>query len=81
MPLIVPETSGVSATCKKEEWTYKLVGKKIGDQHDSLTFAKVDLPTSSRVVKPGQMVTTNFDPNRLNIYVDSQDIVTHIDQR
>lgn len=59
------------------------------------TFAKADLPKETRVIQPGQMVTKDFNPDRwvfhalhwevdadiyrLNVHVDDQGTVTHVD--
>ncbi|KAK0660039.1 hypothetical protein DIS24_g3656 [Lasiodiplodia hormozganensis] len=67
MPLVVP---GLTSTGNKtEEWTNHLVGKKIGDTSDHITFAKKDLPESHRIVKEGDIVTADHVPDRLNIHV------------
>lgn len=77
MPLVVP---GVQSTGggSKEEWMNKLMGKKIGEQHDEMTFAKTDLPQEHRVLKPGMMKTMDFKPDRLNIHVDDDGTVKEV---
>jgi hypothetical protein len=63
MPLVVPGLMSSSSN-KTEEWTDKLMGKKIGSSHDEVTFAKTDLPEEHRVVKQGDMVTMDHKPDR-----------------
>ena len=49
--------------------------------HDTLQcFCKKDLPEQSRVIKPGSMVTKDFNPDRLNIHVNEEGTVTHVQQ-
>ncbi|TAQ88793.1 hypothetical protein B7494_g2877 [Chlorociboria aeruginascens] len=78
MPLIVPETSDDTKT---KEWMDKLVGKTLGEVSNETTFAKTDLPTESRVIGPGMMVTKDFKPDRLNVHVDEEGKVTHVDHQ
>lgn len=41
-------------------------------------FCKRELPQESRVIKPGMMVTKDFNPNRLNVHVDDDGTVSHV---
>lgn len=41
-------------------------------------FCKRDLPQTCRVIKPGQMVTKDFNPERLNVHVDDEGTVSHV---
>ncbi|KAK8251914.1 hypothetical protein IWZ00DRAFT_505440 [Phyllosticta capitalensis] len=68
MPLVVPQAT-------TNDWEEKLLGKKIGDSHDNVTFAKQDLPEEHRIVKAGEMVTQDHKPERLNIHVDDNGTV------
>ncbi|KAI9376765.1 peptidase inhibitor I78 family-domain-containing protein [Aspergillus egyptiacus] len=78
MPLVVPginNTSGGST----DEWLNKLMGKKLSDSaSDATSFAKKDLPESHRIVKPGDMMTMDHRPERLNIHVDENDNVRDV---
>lgn len=42
------------------------------------SFAKRDLPESHRVIPPNTMVTKDYNPNRLNVYVTEDRTVTHV---
>jgi hypothetical protein len=42
MPLVVPGINSGGDKSKTEEWTQKLVGKKIGESHDSTVRSKLD---------------------------------------
>jgi hypothetical protein len=80
MPLVVPGINSVGDNSKTEEWTNKLVGKKIGEisnatvchlelgqrsyANEMQTFARAELPKESRVIPPGSMVTRDFKPDR-----------------
>jgi len=79
MPLVVPGVNNTGS--KTEEWMNKLVGKKIGEQNDSVTFAKAELPKETRVIQPGQMVTKDFNPERLNVHLGEDGTVTHVDHQ
>ncbi|PMD14515.1 hypothetical protein NA56DRAFT_610196 [Hyaloscypha hepaticicola] len=82
MPLVVPGiNSGDKENSKTEEWTQKLVGKKIGESNDSTTFAKTDLPKETRVIEPGMMVTKDFKPDRLNVHLAEDGTVSHVDHQ
>jgi hypothetical protein len=37
-----------------------------------------DLPPGARIIRPGDAVTEDFSETRLNIFLDSQDIVTSL---
>ncbi|KAI1255307.1 hypothetical protein MGN70_003372 [Eutypa lata] len=80
MPLVVPGiTSNSSEDPKTQEWTNKLVGKKLTDDgHTETNFCKRDLPQQCRVVQPGQMVTMDFRPERLNVHVKEDGTVSHV---
>ncbi|KAH6678107.1 hypothetical protein B0J14DRAFT_474797 [Halenospora varia] len=82
MPLVVPGiTSKDDSASKTEEWTNKLVGKKIGESSDAITFAKADLPKETRVIEPGSMVTKDFKPDRLNVHLKEDGTVSHVDHQ
>ncbi|EUC50210.1 hypothetical protein COCMIDRAFT_82678 [Bipolaris oryzae ATCC 44560] len=77
MPLVVPGIQSKDGN-SKEEWMTKLMGKKIGEQHDEVTFAKTDLPEKHRVLGPDSMKTMDFNPDRLNVHVDEDGTVKDI---
>jgi len=81
MPLVVPGINSGGDNSKTEEWMNKLVGKKIGEGSDSTTFAKADLPKETRVIQPGQMVTKDFKPDRLNVHLADDGTVSHVDHQ
>lgn len=60
MPLVVPDVTAD----ERSSWATRLLGKKLGDKHDEVTFAKTDLPQKHRVLKPDSMATADFDENR-----------------
>ncbi|TVY12666.1 Uncharacterized protein LARI1_G009493 [Lachnellula arida] len=86
MPLVVPGINSNDGS-KTEEWTNKLVGKKIGESSDATklneqkTFAKADLPEETRVIQPGSMVTKDFKPNRLNVHLKDDGTVSHVNHQ
>ncbi|KAI1846599.1 hypothetical protein JX265_009097 [Neoarthrinium moseri] len=78
MPLVVPGINSNSGD-KTEEWTNKLVGKTLSDEsHTETSFCKKDLPERCRVIQPGQMVTKDFVPDRLNVHVKEDGTVSHV---
>jgi len=81
MPLVVPGINSGGDASKTEEWQNKLVGKKLGDAPDATTFAKAELPKETRVIQPGQMVTKDFKPDRLNVHLGEDGTVTHVDHQ
>ncbi|KAE9376696.1 hypothetical protein N431DRAFT_479870 [Stipitochalara longipes BDJ] len=81
MPLVVPGITSGGDKSKTDEWTQKLVGKKIGENHDATTFAKTDLPKETRVIEPGMMVTKDFKPDRLNVHLADDGTVSHVDHQ
>ncbi|KAL6717822.1 hypothetical protein ACLMJK_003907 [Lecanora helva] len=80
MPLVVPGLAP-HATNLQEEWSTKLVGKKIteGGASDEVSFAKRDLPEQSRVIAHGDVVTQDVDPNRMNIHLAEDGTVREVD--
>lgn len=64
MPLVVPGLSSKGGEGKTNDWMNKLMGKKIGDSSDEITFAKKDLPSEHRIVKEGDMMTADHKPDR-----------------
>ncbi|KAF2197087.1 hypothetical protein GQ43DRAFT_444540 [Delitschia confertaspora ATCC 74209] len=77
MPLVVPGIQNKSGG-DSEDWQNKLMGKKLGDSSDNMTFAKSDLPKEHRVLKPDSMSSMDHKPDRLNIHVDEQGTVTNV---
>ncbi|KKY29853.1 putative pua rna binding domain-containing protein [Diaporthe ampelina] len=79
MPLVVPGVTS-QPDSKTEEWSNKLVGKKITDDETSneISFAKRDLPEAHRVIQPGGIVTKDFIPDRLNVHVRDDGTVSHV---
>ncbi|RAL00354.1 uncharacterized protein BO80DRAFT_383699 [Aspergillus ibericus CBS 121593] len=79
MPLVVPGINNAPGP-NQEEWLNKLAGKKLTESSESdvTTFAKKDLPQSHRVIKPGDMATMDFNPDRMNIHVDEAGIVKNV---
>ncbi|KAF2667870.1 hypothetical protein BT63DRAFT_302804 [Microthyrium microscopicum] len=77
MPLVVPGLMS-SGKDKNDDWANKLMGKKIGESSDEVTFAKKDLPEQHRVVKEGDMTTMDHNPDRMNIHVDGEGMVKKV---
>ncbi|CAG7555364.1 uncharacterized protein B0J16DRAFT_389678 [Fusarium flagelliforme] len=79
MPLVVPGINSTSGD-KAEEWTNKLVGKKLSDEESSTetVFAKRDLPQETRIIEPGMMVTKDFKEDRLNVHLKDDGTVSHV---
>ncbi|KAH6646187.1 hypothetical protein BKA67DRAFT_664038 [Truncatella angustata] len=78
MPLVIPGITGNSSD-KTEQWTNKLVGKKLSDSSSNeINFCKKDLPQECRVIEPGQMVTKDFNENRLNVHLKEDGTVSHV---
>jgi len=80
MPLVDPVTTSAGGD-KTAQWQSKLVGKKLGENSDAVTFAKADLPKETRVIEPGMMVTKDFKPERLNVHLGEDGTVTHVDHQ
>ncbi|KAF2748121.1 hypothetical protein M011DRAFT_467171 [Sporormia fimetaria CBS 119925] len=83
MPLVVPglqsKDGGASASSNsQDDWMNKLMGKKLGDKHDEITFAKQDLPEEHRVLGPDSMSTMDHKPERLNVHVDEDGTVRNV---
>jgi len=76
MPLVVPGL--MSGKDKNADWQNKLMGKKIGDTSDQMTFAKKDLPEKHRVIKSGDMATMDHNPDRLNVHVGDDGTVEKV---
>ncbi|KAF2706574.1 hypothetical protein K504DRAFT_458968 [Pleomassaria siparia CBS 279.74] len=77
MPLVIP---GIQNTAggDGQDWESKLMGKRLGDSHDEVTFAKSDLPQEHRVIKPDSMSTMDHKPERINIHVDEEGTVKKV---
>ncbi|KAK8196807.1 hypothetical protein M8818_006974 [Zalaria obscura] len=78
MPLVVPGLMGTGGDDKLSKWQNELMGKKLGDQSDQMTFAKKDLPQQHRVIKEGDMSTQDFNQDRLNIHVGNDGTVNKV---
>ncbi|KAL2004227.1 hypothetical protein VTN02DRAFT_5370 [Thermoascus thermophilus] len=77
MPLVVPGINGCMG--EKEGWANRLMGKKITESTTDVTsFARRDLPESHRVIKPGDAVTRDYRPERLNVHVDEHGTVRDV---
>merc|ERR1711879_585574 len=77
MPLVVPGLQSKDGN-SNDDWMSKLMGKKLGDQHDEMTFAKTDLPQQHRVLNEGDMKTMDFQPERLNVHLDKDGTINKI---
>ena len=66
MPLVVPGLMGGNSNDNKDtqKWQQELMGKKLGEQSDNMTFAKKDLPQQHRIVKGDSMMTMDFQQDR-----------------
>ena len=55
----------------------KLVGKKIVDQATGAPndVVRSELPSGTRVIRPGMAVTMDYRPQRLNLNVDASGVV------
>ncbi|KAI6794119.1 hypothetical protein KC363_g4989 [Hortaea werneckii] len=82
MPLVVPgmqsKEGGSGGNEKTSDWMNKLMGKKIGEGNNETTFAKTDLPKQHRMVKEGDMMTMDHNPERLNIHTSDDGTVTKV---
>ncbi|KAI4605278.1 uncharacterized protein J4E88_010234 [Alternaria novae-zelandiae] len=77
MPLVVPGLQSKDGN-SNDDWMSKLMGKKLGDQHDEMTFAKTDLPQQHRVLNEGDMKTMDFQPERLNVHLDKDGTINKV---
>ncbi|EGP91197.1 uncharacterized protein MYCGRDRAFT_78442 [Zymoseptoria tritici IPO323] len=77
MPLVVPGLQSKNGD-KSSNWMEKLVGKKIGDSSNETTFAKTDLPKQHRIVKEGDMMTMDHNPDRMNIHTGEDGTVQKV---
>ncbi|KAF2762033.1 hypothetical protein EJ05DRAFT_507628 [Pseudovirgaria hyperparasitica] len=77
MPLVVPGLNSKDSS-SSSDWQTKLMGKKIGETSNETTFAKKDLPETHRVVKEGDMMTMDHNPDRLNIHVGEDNTVRKV---
>ncbi|RKF82726.1 Inhibitor I78 superfamily [Golovinomyces cichoracearum] len=76
MPQLVDDLE--SPSCRIEKWTVMLVGKKIGNSHEKDEFPKSDLPENSRIITADSMTTMDYNPDRLNVYLDETGVVTRV---
>ncbi|MCJ1408122.1 hypothetical protein MMC19_002195 [Ptychographa xylographoides] len=80
MPLVVPGiNNSLTGSSQQSEWLNKLAGKKLGDKHDEMNFAKKDLPKQHRVLEPGSMTTQDFNKDRMNIHLGEDGTVKNVD--
>ncbi|KFY10380.1 hypothetical protein V491_07679 [Pseudogymnoascus sp. VKM F-3775] len=63
MPLVAPEITG-DVVPQTQEWTNRLLGKTIGDETTTTTFAMSELPENSRIIPEGQPTSPDFNENR-----------------
>ncbi|KIW06727.1 uncharacterized protein PV09_02421 [Verruconis gallopava] len=77
MPLVVPGLQSKDGS-KTSDWMNKLMGKKIGETNDEITFARKDLPSEHRIVKEGDMMTMDHKPDRLNIHIGDDGTVSKV---
>ena len=70
-PVVTPATPPEDDACNASGWTW-LIGETV-DVVAASTF-----PAPTRVVGPGDPVTMDFLPNRLNIIYDERGIVTDV---
>ncbi|CAI4211962.1 unnamed protein product [Parascedosporium putredinis] len=68
MPLVVPGVT-TESTNKTDQWMQKLVGKTLSDDKSDEVC---------RVIQPGQMVTKDYRPERLNVQVNKDGTVAHV---
>ncbi|KAH7310480.1 hypothetical protein B0I35DRAFT_481796 [Stachybotrys elegans] len=78
MPLFVPGVMS-EPNSKAEQWQNKLVGKTLSDSESNENcFCKRDLPQGTRIVEPGMLLTMDHVPDRLNVHVTEDGIVSHV---
>lgn len=79
MPLVVP---GITSTGKgddlQSDWLNKLAGKKLGDAHDGMTFAKKDLPHKHQIIEPGSFTTMDHDKDRMKVHLGDDGTVRNV---
>ncbi|KAI9750856.1 MAG: hypothetical protein M1815_001554 [Lichina confinis] len=78
MPLVVPGVNSVGSD-PQMEWATKLLGKKLGDKTDETSFAKTELPEKHRIIEHDSMVSQDHEPDRLNVHVDKDGTISHVD--
>ncbi|CAB4379042.1 hypothetical protein RhiirA5_352030 [Rhizophagus irregularis] len=68
-----------------EEWKTQLVGKKfvldnvsVASEEQDKVVRKTDLPAGHRVIPPSALVTMDFKPERLNVYIDTSSTITNV---
>eukprot|EP00298_Acanthocystis_sp_HF-20_P023103 c31523_g1_i1.p1 GENE.c31523_g1_i1~~c31523_g1_i1.p1 ORF type:complete len:114 (+),score=33.74 c31523_g1_i1:30-344(+) len=63
---------------------YSLIGKRFLQykglkEVEGETFTALELPENHRVITPGMAVTKDFDPERINVYLDGENVVVDVD--
>ncbi|ORZ33090.1 hypothetical protein BCR44DRAFT_129004 [Catenaria anguillulae PL171] len=59
-------------------WTSTLIGKTLVDGPAATHVSKSTLPNPHRIIKPGYMVTMDFNEARLNVHTDDSNKVTNV---
>lgn len=67
----VPVAQDPADTCGANQWT-GFIGAPVSE------LQVAGLPTSARIIRPGQAVTMDFNPARLNVELDARDRVVRV---
>ncbi|MCK0139807.1 I78 family peptidase inhibitor [Aliiroseovarius sp. F47248L] len=68
---LAPEPDTFIPNCGQDRFR-GLVGQDAG------TLREIDLPSATRVVKPGMALTQDYRPDRLNISIDGDGIIDRV---
>ncbi|OAD65849.1 hypothetical protein PHYBLDRAFT_119786 [Phycomyces blakesleeanus NRRL 1555(-)] len=60
-----------------DEWKERLIGKTILGEDEETTLSS-KLPKPYRLLAPGSIMTRDFNPNRLNVFIDEEKVVTNV---
>ncbi|KAI8368353.1 hypothetical protein EDC96DRAFT_505305 [Choanephora cucurbitarum] len=64
-----------------EHWQKILIGKRLiedGNKNDQETVHVKELPNGYRVLPPGRPQTRDYRPERLNVFVDADNMITQV---
>ncbi|KAJ1942704.1 hypothetical protein FBU59_003124 [Linderina macrospora] len=83
--LTPPIDPKITVSCSQQEWQPRLAGRRIVEERRegwhgefSNVYFVQDLPFFHRIVRPGDMITSDFRPDRLTVRIDNKGSVVEV---
>ncbi|ORX71864.1 hypothetical protein DL89DRAFT_265568, partial [Linderina pennispora] len=73
-----PNDPSVTVSCNPQQWQPRLAGRRIVEEHREGWRGDFNNPTLHRIIRPGDMTTLDYRPDRLTVRINDKGTVVEV---